>query len=73
MKRSDAALTTVMSYPERGIGGNNRYRGNCAPQVTGRQRSGKPCSATRSSFVITGGGCGVLRRAPHRRFPWNIS
>ena len=26
-------LTSVMSYPERGQGGNNRYRGNCAPQV----------------------------------------
>lgn len=26
-------LTSVMSYPERGQGGNNKYRGNCAPQV----------------------------------------
>lgn len=33
MRRADADLTTVISYPERGTGGNSRYRGNCAPQV----------------------------------------
>lgn len=27
------ALTTVVSYPERGEGGNNRYRGNCSPKL----------------------------------------
>lgn len=31
--RHTAPLTTVMSYPDRGKGGNNKYRGNCAPQV----------------------------------------
>jgi hypothetical protein len=25
--------TSILSYPERGIGGNPKYRGNCAPQV----------------------------------------
>ncbi len=25
--------TSILSYPERGIGGDARYRGNCAPQV----------------------------------------
>lgn len=33
MKRKDAQLTTVVSYPERGEGGNNRYRGNCSPKL----------------------------------------
>lgn len=33
MKRKDAALTTVVSYPERGEGGNNKYRGNCSPKL----------------------------------------
>ena len=33
MKRSNATLTTVVSYPERGEGGNNRYRGNCSPKL----------------------------------------
>ena len=23
-------LTSIVSYPERGIGGNNQYRGNCS-------------------------------------------
>ncbi len=27
------ALTTVVSYPERGEGGSNRYRGNCSPKL----------------------------------------
>ena len=26
-------LTSVVSYPERGAGGNNRYRGNCSPKL----------------------------------------
>ncbi len=26
-------LTSVVSYPERGNGGNNRYRGNCSPKI----------------------------------------
>ena len=26
-------LTSIVSYPERGEGGNNRYRGNCAPKL----------------------------------------
>jgi hypothetical protein len=26
-------LTSVVSYPERGEGGNNRYRGNCSPKL----------------------------------------
>lgn len=26
-------LTTVVSYPERGEGGSNRYRGNCSPKL----------------------------------------
>lgn len=27
------ALTSIVSYPERGEGGNNRYRGNCSPKM----------------------------------------
>lgn len=27
------ALTTVVSYPERGVGGSNKYRGNCSPKL----------------------------------------
>ena len=27
------ALTTVVSYPERGEGGNNKYRGNCSTKL----------------------------------------
>lgn len=26
-------LTSIVSYPERGKGGNNRYRGNCSPKL----------------------------------------
>ena len=26
-------MKSVVSYPERGIGGNNRYRGNCSPKL----------------------------------------
>ena len=26
-------LTSVVSYPERGGGGNNKYRGNCSPEI----------------------------------------
>ena len=26
-------LTSIVSYPERGTGGNNRYRGNCSPRL----------------------------------------
>ena len=26
-------LTSIVSYPERGEGGNNRYRGNCSPRL----------------------------------------
>ena len=26
-------LTSIVSYPERGEGGNNRYRGNCSPKI----------------------------------------
>ena len=26
-------LTSIVSYPERGIGGNNQYRGNCSPKL----------------------------------------
>lgn len=33
MMRKDAVLTSVVSYPERGDGGNNRYRGNCSPKL----------------------------------------
>ncbi|MCD8331509.1 MAG: hypothetical protein LUB63_03115 [Oscillospiraceae bacterium] len=27
------ALTSIVSYPERGEGGSNRYRGNCSPKL----------------------------------------
>lgn len=27
------ALTSIVSYPERGDGGNNKYRGNCSPKL----------------------------------------
>ena len=33
MANQTNALTTVVSYPERGEGGNNRYRGNCSPKL----------------------------------------
>lgn len=26
-------LTSIVSYPERGEGGDNRYRGNCSPRL----------------------------------------
>ena len=26
-------LTSILSYPERGVGGNNQYRGNCSPKL----------------------------------------
>lgn len=29
----ERALTSIVSYPERGEGGNNRYRGNCSPKL----------------------------------------
>ena len=28
-----SALTTVVSYPDRGTGGSNSYRGNCSPRL----------------------------------------
>ena len=31
--QTQTALTTVVSYPERGEGGSNRYRGNCSPKL----------------------------------------
>ena len=33
MMKQNTALTSVVSYPERGQGGNNRYRGNCSPKL----------------------------------------
>lgn len=30
---SKRILTSIVSYPERGEGGNNRYRGNCSPKL----------------------------------------
>lgn len=30
---SSRSLTSIVSYPERGEGGNNRYRGNCSPKL----------------------------------------
>lgn len=32
-KESIRPLTSIVSYPERGVGGNNRYRGNCSPKL----------------------------------------
>jgi len=26
-------FTSIVSYPERGVGGNNKYRGNCSPEL----------------------------------------
>lgn len=31
--RSENRLTSIVSYPERGAGGSNRYRGNCSPKL----------------------------------------
>lgn len=31
--RNTRTLTSIVSYPERGEGGNNRYRGNCSPKL----------------------------------------
>lgn len=33
MTESSRTLTSIVSYPERGDGGNNRYRGNCSPKL----------------------------------------
>ena len=33
MTNHSKTLTSVVSYPERGQGGNNRYRGNCSPKL----------------------------------------
>ena len=33
MMKQNKALTSVVSYSERGQGGNNRYRGNCSPKL----------------------------------------
>lgn len=33
LKPNNARLTTLVSYPERGTGGNSKYRGNCSPKV----------------------------------------
>lgn len=30
---SNRPLTSIVSYPERGEGGNNKYRGNCSPKL----------------------------------------
>lgn len=32
-KSESKPLTSIVSYPERGEGGNNRYRGNCSPKL----------------------------------------
>ncbi len=32
-KSESRPLTSIVSYPERGEGGNNRYRGNCSPRL----------------------------------------
>ncbi len=32
-KSDTRPLTSIVSYPERGEGGNNRYRGNCSPRL----------------------------------------
>lgn len=32
-KNEPRPLTSIVSYPERGEGGNNRYRGNCSPKL----------------------------------------
>lgn len=33
MAKQTRPLTSVVSYPERGQGGNNHYRGNCSPKL----------------------------------------
>lgn len=33
MRKLQRSLTSIVSYPERGEGGNNRYRGNCSPKL----------------------------------------
>lgn len=33
MSESIRPLTSIVSYPERGEGGNNKYRGNCSPKL----------------------------------------
>lgn len=32
-ERQNKPLTSIISYPERGAGGNNKYRGNCSPEL----------------------------------------
>lgn len=31
--KSEIRLTSIVTYPERGSGGNNKYRGNCSPEL----------------------------------------
>ncbi len=45
-------LTSIVSYPERGEGGSNRYRGNCSPKLIedllgflSRRKSATICAA----------------------------
>ena len=33
MVEQSSSLTTVVSYPDRGAGGSNKYRGNCSPKL----------------------------------------
>lgn len=33
MNNTKCKLTSIVSYPERGEGGSNRYRGNCSPRL----------------------------------------
>ena len=33
MSKPNRTLTSIVSYPERGEGGSNRYRGNCSPKL----------------------------------------
>ena len=33
MARNASTLTSIVSYPERGTGGDNKYRGNCSPKL----------------------------------------
>ena len=32
-EKGSKPLTSIVSYPERGEGGSNRYRGNCSPRL----------------------------------------
>ena len=59
-KSESRPLTSIMSYPERGEGGNNRYRGNCSPKLVEDLIGFFP--RRKSATICVGAGQRKLRR-----------